>query len=392
MDCDHQPSGTPHLVWVCNASPAVAPALVSRMEVTRELRKLGWCVTLVMVGPAGRQTIQGLEVFCIPKPRLYFLGYCAYYSRLFRLLARELATIDVILFPQMATLWVLPLRLVRRLTGRQRPLLVKDTRDLVVPHRNWKNRLRVLFHGLMHGLANRWADGQTTITPRMADLVRIPAHQLWGIWPSGVNPARFAPAQVARRWPLADEPVHLIYVGVLLHERNLLLLCQAVEKAHAEGMAFILTLVGDGPARADLEEFAHQTAGRIRVAPPVPHDQVPQWLAQAHVGVTALFSPDQEIFQASSPIKLFEYMAAGLPVLATRIVCHTDVVGDGRYAFWADQADMQSLLAALRLVWQNRDSLGEMGRQAAEAAQAWTWHESAKKLKTSLEYGLAKYG
>jgi glycosyltransferase involved in cell wall biosynthesis len=304
-------------------------------------------------------------------------------------LAREWQTIDVILFHAMSAVWMLPLRLVRRLTGGRRPLLMMDTRDLPVPD-SLRARLRVGFYGLVQRLANRWADGQTAITPQMAQLVHIPSHQLWGTWPSGVNPERFAPARADRRWPSAHGPVHLIYVGVLLHERNLLPLCQAVREANRAGMAFRLWLVGDGAARADLEEYASGAGGQIRVIPPVPHEDIPQWLAKAHVGVTALFSPGETLFQASSPIKLFEYMAAGLPVLAMRMPCHTNVVGDGDYVFWVERPDVPDLLAGLQLIWDHREVLSTMGSAAAVAAQGWTWRAAAEKLKQSLEYGLAR--
>lgn len=388
MNRDQQLSAMPHLVWVYGSPPSKLDA-GTWLETSSELCKLGWRVTLVASGPAGQQCIGGVEVLRIPKPQVYLLRLVVFHIRLLRLLAQMWATIDVILFHSMSAPWLLPLRLVRRLTGKRRPLLVMDVRDLDVPGGNFKNRFRVLFYGFMHRLANRWADGQTAITQRMADLVRIPPQQLWGIWPSGVNLDRFAPAQTARRWPSDGDPIHLVYVGAILHERNLLPLCQAVEQANAEGMAFVLSLIGDGAARVDLEKFALHIDGRIRIVPPVPHDQIPQWLAQAHVGVTSVFSLDQEIFQASSPIKLFEYMAAGLPILATRITCHTDVVRNGKYVFWAEQADVPGLLAALRLVWQSRESLSKMGGQAAIAAQAWTWQKSARKLGRALEYGLA---
>jgi len=255
---------------------------------------------------------------------------------------------------------------------------------------SWKGQVRRALHKFTNRLANRWADGQMAITQRMAKWARIPPEKLWGVWPSGVDLDQFAPAQMARRWPLPGEPIHLVYIGVLHYERNLMSLCRAVEKANAKGIAFVLSLIGDGTERLDLEKFALQTEGRVRIIPTVPHDQVPGLLAQAHVGVLAF--PDEEKFRVSSPIKLFEYMAAGLPILATRIVCHTDVVGSGEYAFWAEDASVEGLLAALRLVWQGRDSLSKMGNQATAAAQAWTWHESAKKLKVSLEYGLAHCG
>jgi glycosyltransferase involved in cell wall biosynthesis len=83
-------------------------------------------------------------------------------------------------------------------------------------------------------------------------------------------------------------------------------------------------------------------------------------------------------------------MAAGLPILATRIVCHTDVVEDGSYAFWADDTSQEQLLAALRDIWQARHNLEEKGHLAASAAQEWTWQASAHKLQTALEYGVTQ--
>jgi len=388
MNCDHLPSVKPHLVWV-HMAPTDTFWITSLLEVTHELRKMGWRVTLVLEGPAGQQSVRGVEVLCIPKPQLYFLGYCVFHLRFLRLLAREWATIDVVLFLQMSALWILPLRLVRRLTGRQRPLLVMDTQTVPMTPREvatWQDKLRGAFYNLSHRLANRWADGQTANTQRMAEVVRIPPEQLWGVWPNGVNLDRFVPAQVARQWPLAGEPIQLVYVGLLNYERNLMTLGRAVEKVNAEGMAFVLSLIGDGTERLDLEKFALQTEGRVRIIPPVPHDQVPGLLAQAHVGV--LPYPDEEKYQVSSPIKLFEYIGSGLPVLATRIFCNTDVVGSGKYVFWAEDASVEGLLVAMRAIWHDRASLGRMGGEAAIAAQAWTWQESARKLKTALERGL----
>jgi len=388
MNCDHLPSVEPHLVWV-HMAPTDTFWITSLLEVTHELRKMGWRVTLVLEGPAGQQSVRGIEVLCIPKSQLYFLGYCMFHLRFLRLLAREWTTIDMVLFLQMSAPWLLPLRLVRRLTGRQRPLLVMDTQTVpMVPREvaTWKDKLRGSFYNLSHRLANRWADGQTANTQRMAEVVRIPPEQLWGVWPNGVNLDRFVSAQVARQWPLAGEPIQLVYIGLLNYERNLMTLGRAVEKANAEGMAFVLSLIGGGTERLDLEKFALQTEGRVRLMPPVPHDQVPGLLAQAHVGV--LPYPDEEKYLVCSSIKLFEYLGAGLTILATRIVCHTDVVGSGEYVFWAEDASVEGLLAAMRAIWHNRASLGKMGSEAAIAAQAWTWQESARKLKTALERGL----
>jgi glycosyltransferase involved in cell wall biosynthesis len=241
----------------------------------------------------------------------------------------------------------------------------------------------------MERLANHWADGRLAITEHMARHLKIPLQKLWGTWPSGVDLEQFAQAREARRWPVPNEPVCLVYVGSMGYGRGLRVLARAVEKANTEGMSFTFICVGSGTAKSDLERMAAESEGRIRVLSAVPHEQVWRVLAEAHVGVLPF--PDLPAYRVSSPIKLFEYMAAGLPILATRITCHTDTIGEGEYVFWAEENDVAGLLSALRRVRQSLALLSQMGNQAAAAAQAWTWHESARKLKTALEAGIAAF-
>jgi glycosyltransferase involved in cell wall biosynthesis len=386
-----QSSGGPHLIWVYNAPVATTLAATSRLEVTNELRKMGWRVTLVAEGLAGRQEVRGVEVLCIPKPDIYLLGHCLFQLRLLALLAHEWSSTDVVLFHQMSAPALLLLGLVRRLVHARVPLFVMDTRDVDVIAASRRDAVRVGYYKLAHRLANRWADGQTAITPRMAGWLGIPSEQLWGTWPSGVSIDSFLPARAARRWPATGEPIRLIYVGALLPERNLLSLCRAVERANTSQMAFELTIAGDGRELNALEQLTSGRQSWLCVVPPMPHRQIPSLLAEAHVGVVSLADPDDRKLQASSPIKLFEYMAAGLPILITRNACYTDVVGTEEFAFCAQDPSVEELCAALRLVWQARASLDKMGSKAAAAVRAWTWRESAKKLSEALERGIAAY-
>ena len=389
MDNYQQSTRRPHILWVRESPLDTALDSATWLETTRELRELGWKISLISRGPAGRQRIQGVEVYCLPTSGRYFLGPALFHLRLVNLLLQRWNGIDAILFHQRSAAWLLPLKLLSRLIGAKRPLFVMDTRDLSDERGSFKSHLRITFTRLAHWLANRWADGQTAITSGMAELVGIPAERLWGLWPSGVRLARFDQAQEGRHWPAADQTIHLIYIGKLQAARNMLLLCQAVERANAGGMLFVLSLVGEGPERAKLEQFALQSEGGIRVSRAVPYDQVPELLKQAHVGVTPLPSPSDKKFQASSPIKLFEYMAAGLPILATRNPCHTEVVGNGKFAFWAEDETISGLHAALQLIGKSHSSFGSMGGDAALAAREWTWRASATKLSKALEYGLS---
>ncbi len=386
MDQDNKPLA---LVWICDGDLSGILHAARCLSTARELRKMGVQVTQIAPGaPGGPRAVAGEVVYFIPQPNVYLLRQVIFHLRLIWHLLRQWRDIDILLFHQMSAFWLLPLRFVRVLTRRRRPLLVMDTRTLQMAppsKETLKDKLRKAFRAYVERAGNRWADGRTAITQRMVEAVHVPPERLWGVWPSGVDLTHFADAPAARRWPAPGAPLHLIYIGCMHYERNLMTLSKAVLRANAEGMHFVLTLIGDGTERADLEAFAPQTDGQVRVLPPVPHAALSGVLAEAHVGVLAF--PDELKFQVSSPIKLFEYMAAGLPIMATQIACHTDVIGDGGYVFWAKGAGEDELLAALRLAWTERAALPEMGRRALEAAPAWTWQASAQKLKAALEYG-----
>ncbi len=378
----------PRLLWVHAAPLLSALDGATWLETTRHLRLIGWDVVLLGEGPRGPHDVGGVEVQCLPKPGRYFVGTVLFHLSVLRLIIRHFNEVDVILFHQMSAIWFLPLKLLRTVMGRRHPKFVMDTRDLPTTEGGFKNRLRTAYFSFVHWLANHVADGQTAITERMVELVNIPADNLWGIWPSGVEVARFADAQDGRMWPRQDQPVRLCYVGKLHLERNLIPLCQAVKNANAEQQYFQLDLVGKGPHEDVLRRLAAEARSGIAVIDPVPHDQVPDILRRAHVGVTSLPDPQDKKFQASSPIKLFEYMAAGMPILSTNNPCHTDVVGEGQYVFWADAAAPAAVQDALAAVRANQARLGELGEEAFAAADDWSWRASASKLSKALSVGL----
>jgi glycosyltransferase involved in cell wall biosynthesis len=208
-----------------------------------------------------------------------------------------------------------------------------------------------------------------------------------GTWPSGVNRNKFIIAAQKRKWPGEKDSIVIIYIGTLNYERNLMALCRAVIEANNIGMDFVLWLYGDGTEKEDLKAFADQSDGQVKVYEVIPNERMPEVLARAHVG--ALPFPDEEKYRVSSPIKLFEYMGAGMPILATKIVCHTDVMGNGNYVFWADDSDVKGLLKGLQKTWQARTRLEALGKEALLASKDWTWAASAKRLDAALKYGLS---
>lgn len=382
----------PHLVWVYPEPAQERLDAATWLVTTQELRNSGWDVTLVSRSRTdnGQQTFRDTDIYFIGQPDVYLFSTVLFHIKVIIFLLKAWSSIDIIMFHQMSAPWIFPLKLLRLLSGKRKPLLLMDTRTVPMDMSTLKWWLRGSFELLMNRIANIWVDGQTAITEPMAKAVKIPPEKLFGVWPSGVQVKRFAMAQEKREWPQPDEAIKIIYIGSMHNRRNLMALCHAVEKANNAGLKFEMVLVGDGWERPDLENYAAQTAGRIQVLPPVPHTEIPQLLGQAHIG--ALPFPDEEQFRVSSPIKLFEYMAAGLPILATHIECHTSVLGNEEFVFWAYGSLMEDLCMALEAIWHARVELGMLGAESARSADQWSWSTSAQKLNAALTALLVKNG
>jgi len=360
-----------------------------RLEVTKELRKLNWIVDLIAIGPRGNRAIEGVDTLFFPTLDVYFLRHLVFHLYVIFYLLENWNQIDVVMFNQMSVPWLLPLRFLF-IFFQKHPVFVLDTRTVSmepIDRATGRQKTRIFFFKLMNNLANRFADGQTTITSRMAASLQVPEEKLWGVWSSGVSIEEFSTAVRKRHWPESTDPVTVIYIGSLHYGRNVLILCQAVSHAHRQGMNIELVLYGEGTEKEDIISYANTSNGCIKVYDPVPHQQVPEILAHAHIGTLPF--PDEEKFRVSSPIKLFEYMGAGLPILATKIACHTDVLGDGAYVFWADGSSVDQLKDAVQRVWQARSSLPQLGEQAYVAAQSWTYGSSALRLSSALQHGLS---
>jgi glycosyltransferase involved in cell wall biosynthesis len=353
------------------------------------MRDLGWKVDLIESGPNGRYVLDGVEVLSFSGVDVYLLRHLVFNARVLRYILQNWSSIDVVMFTQISAPWLFLLKLIKPFS-RKSPVLVMDTRTVPMEtpaQATLRDRLRGSFYNNMNHVANLIADGQTAITQRMADLLRIPPAKMWGTWPSGVNLDTFSVAASKRDWPCNDDPVNIIYIGTLHYERNLMTLGKAIVLANEAGLNFRLLLYGEGTQMKELQSFAAQHPREIGVFDSLPHEQMPGVLARAHVG--ALPFPDEDKYRVCSPIKLFEYMGSGMPILATRIVCHSDVIGDGQYVFWAEDAGVDGLLDALREIWRGRASLPLMGQKALAASIHWTYKASAERLSDALWHGLS---
>jgi glycosyltransferase involved in cell wall biosynthesis len=142
----------------------------------------------------------------------------------------------------------------------------------------------------------------------------------------------------------------------------------------------VLAVAGEGPQRQALERVAAKLGmkERVRWLGPLPHIDIPALLVAFDVAV--LPYPALSDF-AFSPLKLYEYLAAGVPVVASDIGQVREVLEDGRWGSLVPPGDEQALAATLRSLL----AAPEPARARAAEARRRTlrlhsWDERARQL------------
>ena len=187
--------------------------------------------------------------------------------------------------------------------------------------------------------------------------------------PNGVDPERFR-TQPGNR---AGRPFTVGFLGTLKPWHGVDVLVDAFARLRYTVPEARLLVVGDGPERETLEAglAAHGAAAAARLTGSVPPGAVPELLAGMDVAVAPY--PPQAAFYFS-PLKVVEAMAAGLPVVASRVGQIQELVADGRTGTLVPPGDAAALAAALADLAarpERRAELGAAARRAVLATRTW---------------------
>ncbi|MBA3606717.1 MAG: glycosyltransferase, partial [Acidimicrobiia bacterium] len=132
-----------------------------------------------------------------------------------------------------------------------------------------------------------------------------------GVVANGVDAQRFASA----RRSAPDGPLTIAFVGTFRPWHGLEELTTAAAAVSATGREVRLLLVGDGPERAAMVERARRSGVTVHAVGAVDNSAVPGLLAGADVAVAPYPAGDHYF----SPLKVVEYLAAGLPTVAAAV-------------------------------------------------------------------------
>lgn len=205
------------------------------------------------------------------------------------------------------------------------------------------------------------------------------------VTPNGVNPERFPvgmPPAIAQ--PAGTFTVG--FVGTLKRWHGLPVLIDVFDRLYREHDSTRLLVVGDGECREEMERDLMNRGldAAVRFTGAVPPEAVPSYLASMDVGVAPYPEGDNFYF---SPLKLFEYMAAGLPVVASDIGQIRSAVEHGRTGLLCAPGDADAFVRSIAVVRDNPETRSRLGAAAREhVMRNCTWDGIVKRVLETACY------
>jgi len=144
-----------------------------------------------------------------------------------------------------------------------------------------------------------------------------------------------------------------------------------------------LLLVGDGPERSTIETLARRRGVTVVCTGTVPHEELPAHIAAMDTAVV-LAQPGADFHY--SPLKLAEYLACGVAVIAPRAGGVPAQLADGVDALLVDPGDVPQITRLLTSLRDQPEQRARIARQGREAAIAhWSWDRSVERVVSGLE-------
>ena len=235
------------------------------------------------------------------------------------------------------------------------------------------------------GAVWRGADGYVTITRGLAnDLeARFGARAHLAIVPDGVR-LQAGTSEPASEVPRSSDRPLVVYAGHLYAWKGVDVLLEAlVEVPEADGL-----IVGGHAKEPDLTRVRALAdklgiASRVRFTGLVDPPDVRALLSQASVLV--LPNPASAIStRFTSPLKLFEYMAARRPIVATDLPAMREVLTPDVHAIFVHPGSAPALSAGIRRVLSDPELAVRLSETAAKAVLDYTWDRRAERLEALL--------
>lgn len=275
--------------------------------------------------------------------------------------------------------------------GRFAVKVILELHETAIPHIIYREQgrwLRALLSQCLERRTFRALDGiLCTVGSQLALLNSLyPIHAPVTVLPNGVS-ARLLDRPLPRR-ASDGKAVSLGYAGQLNAWKNVNIMIEALKFLPPH---VVLDIAGgkaeaEQPTRDSLMEYAATTGvqGRVNYAGFLPPAEVPEFLSARDVLLLPLGNNAQSR-HFTSPMKLFEYAASGVPMVVTRQPTTLSLIEDGVHALMAEPGSAQSMAGSISALLAEPERARTLAGNAREWVAQYTYDKRAMRLADFLD-------
>jgi glycosyltransferase involved in cell wall biosynthesis len=202
---------------------------------------------------------------------------------------------------------------------------------------------------------------------------------------AGIDIGQFDPAidghQLRKQYGFGKEDVVLFFMGWLYHFSGLKEV--ALKLAKMPNHKLRLLIVGEGDAYDELQRIQNEynLQDRLILTGKRPYQEMPAFIAAADACILPAY-PWEPIMQDIVPIKMYEYMAMGKPVISTRLPGVVQEFGQGNGVIYVNGPE-EVIEEAIELV--GNGSLSELGSRARSFVERYSWDTITDEFEGILQ-------
>jgi glycosyltransferase involved in cell wall biosynthesis len=332
-------------------------------EILTELRKLGWSVDLHASTQGGASTATS------------WLSRLLDYAGTQLWLASRLGRYDAVYVR--AHFMAFPIALLAALLGK--PVVHEINGrpdDVAVTYRALQAGLPVL--KLLYWIQMRLASHLFPVTEGLATWAsRFAGHRRVTAIPNAANTRLFCP-----EGPVADLPFsYVVFVGGLVAWHGVETMLAATRDV-AWPADLRLVVIGDGPER---HRLSAGSAGPITWLGRLPYEQVPSYLRGSKAALCPIENPGDRSSSGVAPLKLYEAMGCGVPVVATALPFQSELIDSTGAGVVVPVGDPHALALAVRALVEDSERSRWHGLNGARyVANAASWSSRAEQISEIL--------
>jgi glycosyltransferase involved in cell wall biosynthesis len=249
---------------------------------------------------------------------------------------------------------------------------------------------RATSFGDLAAQAERWVLSQADAVVTVSSILRDHVVSLGvdprriHVMPNGVDPALFKPRQLdskdRARWGLGEGRI-LGFVGGIRPWHGVKVLPLLLERLVGRYRDLTLCIVGDGPLRGDLERELkdRNLVDNYVFTSSLPQEEVTRLIPHFDVALAPYPKLDHTFY--FSPLKIFEYMACGVAVVAAGVGQIEEVIRHGETGLLYPPDDIDALVSACDRLLTNPALRQRLGQSASnEVRERYTWDHNAARV------------